>query len=283
MIAIFMNTMEDTNTFAPLFDGLDCGVLVNPTRAEVIEVLEQNPTDTLLCLGHGSPRGLFASDWQGYVIDSSMTHLLKDREMIGIWCYASDFARINNLKGFFTYMFISNAGEAKAHSCGEVTDELIYEENLKFSNAINTFIKEGRPMEEWVETLYENCNNDLPFVEFNYSNLAYFDGEDNYCPKYLLDESENDFQEWGGLWDDYDDYDFPMEDDSNSGFYFARINKVEEFLYEKNGMNTSIDVEMLTDDEFKLLSEYQYTTNEYVFAFNNGTTPSQSEFYIRYI
>ena len=280
MIAIFMNTMEDTNTFAPLFEGLDCGVLVNPTRAEVIEVLEQNPTETLLCLGHGSPRGLFASDWQGYVIDSSMSYLLKDREMIGIWCYASDFARMNNLKGFFTYMFISNANEASIHHCGEVTDELIYEENLKFSNAINTFIKEGKPMEEWVETLYESCNSDLPFVEFNYSNLAYFDGENNYCPKYLLEEEET-YQPT--LWDDVDDYYFPTDYDSESAFYFARINKVEDFLYEKNGMNETIDVEMLTDEEFMLLSEYQYTTNEYVFAFNNGTIPSQSEFYIRYI
>ena len=40
---------------------------------------------------------------------------------------------------------------------------------------------------------------DVDFVNFNYSNLAYFDGESNYVPQQLLDESWED----GTLWHDY--------------------------------------------------------------------------------
>jgi disulfide oxidoreductase YuzD len=34
-------------------------------------------------------------------------------------------------------------------------------------------------LEQWVEILYESRNADLPFVEFNYSNLTYLDGNEN--------------------------------------------------------------------------------------------------------
>ena len=290
MIGIFMNTMADTDTFKVLFENVEFShYFENPTRAEVIKVLEENPTETLLCLGHGSPRGLFGEGMEGYVIDSTMRHLLKDREMIGIWCYASDFARMNNLKGFFTYMFISNEGEARVHRCHgvEVTDEIIFNENVKFATLIREFIQDEIPMENWVENLYEDCNHDLPFVEFNYSNLSYFDGESNYVPRVLLDEEED--------WNENDGFyqlslPFADDEDSNSNsnqikahFHFAKIDRVEDYIYEHNGMNVQVGVDMLTDEEFYDLSEYEYGMEEFVFAFNNGMIPSQQEYYMRVI
>ena len=182
MIVVFVNSMEDTATFSRLYDGLEGVILLyNPTREEVENELRKRPTERLMCLGHGSSRGLFSHDFKGYIIDRDTTPLLRTREMIGIWCYASDFARLNNLRGFFTYMFISNPQEANV------------------------------PMEDWVERLYESANTELKFVDFNYSNLAYFDGENNYAPQSLLDEERSadpyllDETEWeeGTLWHDY--------------------------------------------------------------------------------
>jgi hypothetical protein len=275
MIAIFMNTMEDTDTFAPLFNSIDCTLLTNPTKAEVIKVLEENPTETLMCLGHGSHNGLFSSDWgEGYVIDFSMVHLLKDREIIGIWCYASDFARRHNLKGFFTYMFISNISEAKCHGKGVgATDELIYEENVKFSNIINEYITNGTPLDKWVDLLYENCNHELPFVEYNYSHLSYFDGTDNESISSLLEEiNEEYFQP--SLFTEF--HDEPL-------LCFAETDKIADYLYEKYGEYGDTSVDSLTDDEFLELSTYQYTIEEYVVAFNDGVTPNNRDYYMRRI
>lgn len=189
MIVVFVNSMEDTATFSRLYDGLeDVTLLYNPTREEVENVLRERPTERLMCLGHGSARGLFSHDFKGYLIDRNTTPLLQTREMIGIWCYASDFARLNNLRGFFTYMFISNPQEAFHHRCGEVSEEVVFEENRLFSQRVNNLIREDAPMEDWVERLFDSANTELEFVNFNYSNLSYFDGESNYAPQSLLDE-----------------------------------------------------------------------------------------------
>ena len=160
------------------------------------KVLAENPTETFMCLGHGSPRGLFSADMHGFLLDRDNVHLLKDRDVIGIWCYASDFARRNNLRGFFTYMFISNAQECSYHRCGNYYNEVVYEQNRIFAEKVRGLIAENKPMEEWVDYLYESCDSSLDFVDFNYSNLAYFDGESNYAPQQLLDESWED----GTLW-----------------------------------------------------------------------------------
>ena len=212
MIVVFVNSMEDTATFSRLYDGLeDITLLYNPTREEVENVLRERPTERLMCLGHGTSLGLFSHDFKGYIIDRDTTPLLQTREMIGIWCYASNFARINNLRGFFTYMFISNPQEAFYNRCSKVSEEVVYEENRLFSQRVNDLIREDVPMEDWVERLYESANTELDFVKFNYSNLSYFDGEDNYMPHQpLLDEEREreqmfDDTEWeeGTLWHDY--------------------------------------------------------------------------------
>lgn len=215
MIAVFVNSMADTATFAPLFKDIDGISLYNPTRAELEKVLAENPTETFMCLGHGSPRGLFSADMHGFLLDRDNVHLLKDREIIGIWCYASDFARIHNLRGFFTYMFISNTQECLYNRCGSYDNEVVYEQNRLFAERVRGLITENRPMEEWVDYLYETCDYHLAFVDFNYSNLSYFDGEDNYVPQSLLDEERQReqimsaesylFDDWeeGTLWHNY--------------------------------------------------------------------------------
>ena len=61
-----------------------------------------------------------------YLIDSEMVHLLRDKEIIGIWCNASNFAYKYDLKGFFTSMFISNEKECKLLCEKEYQKELSF-------------------------------------------------------------------------------------------------------------------------------------------------------------
>jgi hypothetical protein len=111
------------------------------------------------------------------LIDADSVPLLTEREMIGIWCYASNFGITHNLRGFFTYMFISNMQECVFNRCGYYEDDIIFAENRLFAERVNELIRNETPMDKWIEILYESRNADLPFVEFNYRNLSYLDGE----------------------------------------------------------------------------------------------------------
>ena len=193
MIIVYIDSMEDTSTFARVYEGLDdCTLLINPNRSEVEKILTERPTETLLCFGHGTPYGLFDEKLQTYLIDSNSLPLLRQREMIGIWCYAATFGERNGLRGFFTDMFISNRNECIWNRCGYYSDEEIFVENEKFAVRIKTLIKEGTPIEDWTSTFVDECISDLEFVSFNYTGMTYLYGEDDilFLPK-IEDQEEN--------------------------------------------------------------------------------------------
>ena len=174
MIVVYVNSMSDTDTFHAIYENLDCKLMINPKRHEVVQALQDNPTETLLAFGHGTPYGLTNAEMDGYVIDYLMEDMLRTREVTGVWCYASMFAQKLGLKGFFTNMFISNPTESLLMGCGNWDKEIMYEQNSKFAHALNKLIRDGVPMDTWPQKLYESCDKHLDFVEFNYSRLAYF-------------------------------------------------------------------------------------------------------------
>ena len=174
MIVIYVNSMEDTSRLKKAYEGLeDVTLLYNPTRNEVVEELENNKDPLVMCLGHGTTSGLFATNWLGYVVDRNMIDLLKDRKMIGIWCYASSFAERYGLHGYFTSMFISNINEAEGFGFAGHTNEDILNEVDLFSESIHSFLKEGVPMEQWVDLLKSSCHQEKDFVKFNYEGMRW--------------------------------------------------------------------------------------------------------------
>ena len=176
MIVIHIDSQTDTTFLKETYKGLDNAiVLYNPSKEKVNETLKQYPNDDVMMLGHGSSSGLFSHNWKGNVIDASNVHLLKDRNCIGIWCWAKRFAKFHGLRGYFTSMFISNAGEAKMYGY-KATDEEVFDEVVFFSKAINTLIADNVPYEDWVEKLQGIANMDKDFVNYNYSAMEYFDG-----------------------------------------------------------------------------------------------------------
>lgn len=200
MIVVYVNSLADTATFDAIYQNIsDCTLLYNPTREEVTNILIERPNETLLCFGHGSPRGLFTHDFKGMLIDGDMAHLLIDREMIGIWCYASQFGLTYGLRGFFTYMFISNATECRSNGCGLVDERIIFEQNRLFAERVNELITTNVPMEDWVSILYEGRDLGYSFVDYNYGNLAYLDGNEER-PQLLVEQANLERAEsylWG--------------------------------------------------------------------------------------
>ena len=176
MIVIHIDSMEDTSCLKKAYEGLENVTLMyNPTREEVVRELQRNDDPLVMCLGHGSSSGLFNRDWFGYVVDHNMADLLRGRKMIGIWCFASSFAERYGMHGDFTSMFISNINEAEGFGFPDNTNEDIFNEAGLFCKTINTYLKEGLPMNQWVANLQAGCHQEKDYVRFNYEGMQYFE------------------------------------------------------------------------------------------------------------
>ena len=177
-----MDCNPETSMLKAMYEGLEnTKVLYNPNREDLMEVLQANPTETLMCIGHGLSYGIYNNSWTGYVIDGSMATLFQSREVIGIWNYAKDFARKYGLNGFFTGMFVSNVAASLNLRFVHNTGEIPYQ-NIKFSNEIRRLIAQNVPLNKWVEILKERCDHNIDFVAFNYEAMEYYDGTQKPIP-----------------------------------------------------------------------------------------------------
>ena len=175
MTIILVNSKEDNEAFSDVLRQSikDAVVLLNPTRNAIREALSLENDSVIIC-GHGTEDGLLDYDWNGYLIDKDLVEDLKRLNVIGIWCYASNFANEYGLHGFFTSMFISNEQEAAQHSI-LANNHDIENENRWFTEELTNLINKNVPMKEWINYLQNNCHKEHEFVRFNYEALSYFE------------------------------------------------------------------------------------------------------------
>lgn len=256
MIVVHIDTTTDAHTLVDCYkDAKDTDIiLVNPTKAEVIKVLTEHPNETLMGLGHGSGSGLFGCGGvgnYGYVIDKTMLDLLKDREMIGIWCHAKDFGRANGLKGFFTSMFVSNPSEASWYNFKKVSEEVTQEQNTIFSKKVNDLIKYGVPLTDWIDNL-QDYDHTLDFVRFNYENFEYFDGTQKpYTPTY---------EKYDFLNEDFGDDDDTLSAKTRGDYYGTLFDSVDYYGYDndKYSMYDDVDtIDIASGDIDKCLEKFR--------------------------
>lgn len=178
MIIIHADCLEDTKPLKIIYKDIEnITLLYNPKRKELEEELKRNPDPVIMFLGHGERNG-FYEDYRGEenLLDKNNVDLVKDRTVVGIWCYASEFADFYGLHGFFTSMFISNWGEYDMLGmCGDYTESTILKELNIFCIRLNEFLKNNTPMKEWPELLQKACDKEKDFVRFNYEALVYYD------------------------------------------------------------------------------------------------------------
>jgi hypothetical protein len=178
MLVIHIISTDDTNDFSGIYDGLEATILINPTTSMCKQALI-NETEQIILIGHGTERGLFNQRLDGYIIDSKSVQFLKNKDIIGIWCNASNFADRYELTGFFTSMFISNYNELV--NCGfqlfENCDIEIERQNKIFASKINKLLSENIPSKEWAKILYDSLENEKRFVYYNYE--AMYSTDDN--------------------------------------------------------------------------------------------------------
>lgn len=179
MLVIHIVSKEDTNDFSGIYEGLkNATILINPKKSECKRAII-NEKERIVLIGHGTEWGLLNQRLDGFIIDSGMVQFLRCKDIIGIWCNASNFADRYNLTGFFTSMFISNSEELV--DCGfqafNGCDEEIKRQNKIFASRINQFLTANTPSKEWAIKLCNSLENEEKFVYYNYE--AMYSTEDS--------------------------------------------------------------------------------------------------------
>lgn len=171
------NGSQDAASLSRIYEGLN-GITVsyNRGKSNIKRLLRITGNEPVMLLGHGTPRGLLNVSQTGFAVSSEHVEWLRNRPVIGIFCYASEFADRYGLQGFFTSMFISNMGEAIMEQREQgATDELIASQQELFCDRIRTLIENNTPLDQWPEILQSQADWSIPFVRFNYEALSYFE------------------------------------------------------------------------------------------------------------
>lgn len=177
MLIIHIISTEDTNDFTGIYAGFETNVnvkiLINPSKAECKKAL-RNELERIVLIGHGTEWGLLNQRLDGFSVDSNMVQFLRGKDIIGIWCYAGNFAQRYNLTGFFTSMFISNRQELMDNLITENNSEQeIIAENISFANRINELLHSNIHTSEWQRILQTNITQNTPrFVRYNYEAMC---------------------------------------------------------------------------------------------------------------
>lgn len=111
-------------------------------KDEVRELIKEH--ERVIMLGHGAPSGLFSVGeygQSGMIIDHSMVEVLSNKpNNIYIWCNADKFMEQHpTLQGFYSGMFISEVGEARAYNIN-ASQEVVDESNNLFANLVGNHI-----------------------------------------------------------------------------------------------------------------------------------------------
>ncbi len=174
---------SDTSTvfLSPIYSGLEnTSVLVGRTSYdEVFKLCQRHKR--ILMMGHGSPFGLFAVGqfnsefFLPYIINDKYVPLFKNQpDNVFIWCNADEFMERNQLKGFYTGMFISETTEAAFCGLGVVEKSIVEASNDAFSAIVHKYINcPKKELYEKVKKEYEVVAKDNIVAAYNHSRLYY--------------------------------------------------------------------------------------------------------------
>ena len=173
-----------TGMLGLIYEGLDNVTLFDSweQRDEIRAALAAAPREEpVLLLGHGCPYGLYDLRY-GLVLTDADAELLKDRpNLVGIWCYAYDYASRHGLKGFFSGMFISEEPEAWVNGVDAEAEE-IDGKAWDFAGRFGDMLRAGMPLEDAARELMDPRHVDSDLTRFNYSRLTWRPAGDEPLP-----------------------------------------------------------------------------------------------------
>jgi hypothetical protein len=127
--------------------------------------------DRIIMMGHGSPRGLIG--FQHIFMNPFFIKLLQTKNCVCIWCNADQYVIPNNIKGFYTGMFISEVGEAEYFGI-EASQAVIDRSNHNFAFEMRLCLNHDDPKRicEEIKSAYVG---DHQVFQFNNDRLYYND------------------------------------------------------------------------------------------------------------
>jgi hypothetical protein len=170
---------ETTDFLKPIYAKIENKTVITGgfTKTEIINEIIKH--DRIMMMGHGMPEGLLSvGQFEGYdfsfIIDNSTAELLKSKsDSVFIWCHADRYVRKNNLTGFFSGMFVSEASEANIFQL-PTEKKLIDESNNRFSEILSTHIeKPSDIIHREVTKEYGKLIKNNPIAEYNHQRLYY--------------------------------------------------------------------------------------------------------------
>lgn len=170
---------ETTDFLKVIYENLENKTVID-TDFNSIETELKKDYDMIILLGHGWLGGLYDRKSRTTIFPSQFAEYLKNKNVIGIWCEASDYFSLYNVEGFCTGMFISETEEA--NDCNVVaTKEQILESSNLFANVVKSAVNEKVPVNEiknYVKENYTTANNN-PVIKINRQFMD-IDPWDNY-------------------------------------------------------------------------------------------------------
>lgn len=152
---------DDLSTafLSQVYEGKDWTIINhNPSKRYLKEQIKAH--DRIIMLGHGTKFGLHG--FRRTVIDSTHVYLLREKEIIAIWCDADQFVEKYDLKGFYTGMIISEYEEAIICSV-KATDKDINLSNILFTEAVTKTIDS----KDMLGDMIKEYVGDTPTINFN--------------------------------------------------------------------------------------------------------------------
>jgi hypothetical protein len=122
--------------------------------------------DRIICLGHGCEAGLFGAF--GMIIDSSLAPILKEKDLVCIWCNADQFMVRNKLTGLYSGMFISEVHEARMNNI-ETDQDAVSRSNDLFATLLGKYLEYKGDIIEKLKQEYFLEND--PVITFNRNRL----------------------------------------------------------------------------------------------------------------
>ena len=102
---------KTTDTLSEIYKNKDWKIIRSiPSKSELKRLIKSH--DRIIMMGHGCSNGLLSSNKKNLIIDSSMVQFLRDKQCVGIWCYADQFFRRYKIPYACTGMIISEYEEA---------------------------------------------------------------------------------------------------------------------------------------------------------------------------
>lgn len=179
-MTVIYQDRNDTAFLKKIYEGLEdtkavvCKYDTPVENRMKAEAAIRTEPDRIAMLGHGTQLGLLNPNFYGYVVNGSNAHMLKDKNVIAIWCWAGNFMQRQRLTGFSTSMFISEENEALYMGFPEAREEDIHRENDIFSERVRALIDANVDLKQWPELLRSQADMSKPFVKFNYDGLSYY-------------------------------------------------------------------------------------------------------------